>query len=314
MAENNQSASPRPPYSNRGVYPPIDITKSGDQKPKFDAYGATVFAHPKLILDHLEEALEEAGIRCHRADGGPVAYYKENMLLLDETGHRIVQVRSGGNPHPHVECKGSNAGVVAAALRKQFHHRPSRIDSAIDLVAPDLFDQLLTLARNFKRRYGIRLDIAGAEVEDLDRGTTIYLGSRQSQCFVRIYQKGLQLAELQGLSGDDIPDELRNLVRIELEFKPQKDKAKKIASVASATEVWGLSQWTADFAKEALSIEAERVNVSDRRESDHQRALRFMAQQYRSHLHQLLIDCKGDYEAAMATLVELADLLPAKAA
>jgi DNA relaxase NicK len=243
-----------------------------------------------------------------------VRYYRENWLFLDDQGNRLAQVRSGGNPHPFLECKGKLSGDIAAAIRGKLHHRPSRVDVAIDRSGQQLFVELDQLAKAFEKKYGLRRDYAGADVENRDRGTTIYLGSRLSQVFVRIYQKGLQLAEAMGLTGDDIPDELRNWVRIELEFKPQKTKAKQVAAVAEPSAFWGLSQWTSDFAMQALSLVSERVNVSERRESDHQRALRFMAQQYRAHLQQLLHDCKGDYEAAMETLLDLADLLPAKAA
>jgi hypothetical protein len=281
----------------------------GPAAPHFDAYNATVYAHPVLILDHLEQALLDAGEATERVDGPPVRYYGANTLLLDQKGHRHLSVRHGGaNGHPYVECKGTASTVVAEVLRANFDHSPARIDSAVDRSGPDLFMALHGLAKRYEAKLGLRLDYAGAALDHRTRGSTFYLGSRKSMVFVRIYQKGLQVAEQLGL--EVIPDELRNWVRLELEFKPDKKPAKQFARTLSPRDVWGTSQWTHEFAIEALSMEAERVNVRERRESNHERALRFMAKQYRTHLDQLLRDCNGDYEAAMAVLVELAELVP----
>ena len=314
MAENSQFLEKRPPYSNRGVYPLIVEGSPLPISPTFDAYCASVYAHHDTVVDCLFRALSEAGEGVSLEDGPPIRFYTGNTLLLDENGRRLAQVRFGGNPHPFVEAKGWQSPAVAQALRDTFEHSPSRIDSAFDRAAPGLFEQLVALAQDFEQRFGIRLDWAGAAVSNPDRGTTVYLGSRKSAVFVRIYQKGLKLAEEMGLVGEAIPDSLRHWVRIELEFKPQKKRAKEIASGLSPLGLWGVSPWTRQFAMEALSIEAERVTVTERRESDHQRALRFMAQQYRGHLEQLLRECGGDYSQAMAVLVDLADLAPARAA
>ena len=311
MPDSVSLAGSPPPYSNRGVYPPIPHTHA----PTFDCYNATVFAHYSEIMDHLEQALLDAGFDTQRSDGPPIKFYARNSLLTDRTGYRLLQVRSGGsNPHPFVECKGPQSVPVAQALREQFRHRPARIDSAFDRAAPGLFGRMVDLSAAFERKYGLKRNFAGASPEHPNRGTTVYLGSRKAMVFVRIYQKGLQIAEEQGLAPEAISDELRNWVRIELEFKPQKRPAKEAAAQLDPVGCWGVSQWICDFAMQALSVEAERVNVIQRRVSDHDRALRFMAQQYRSHLDQLLHDCKGDYAAAMAVLVDLADLRPSEAA
>lgn len=315
MAETGSQDGSRPPYSNRGVYPLIVEGSSRPDFPVFDAYCATVHAHHDLVLDRLEDALEASGTRCRREEGPPIRFYAGNALLVDEKGHRLAQVRHGGqNPHPFVEAKGDTAAVVAETLREHFSHMPSRIDSAVDRAAPGLFEELADLARRFEAVHGLKYDTAGARFEHQDRGSTIYLGSRKSQVFVRIYQKGLKLAEEMGLAGSYIPASLRDWVRVEVEFKPQKKRARTLAARLDARAIWGTSLWLAEFATEALSIEAERVQVNERRESDHERALRFMASQYRSHLDQLLTDCQGDYAAAFEVLVELADLAPRKAA
>ena len=55
-------------------------------------------------------------------------------------------------------------------------------------------------------------------------------------------------------------------------------------------------------------MEAERININQRRESDQDRALRFMAMQYRGPLAALLEACGGDYGAFGEHIAELAGI------
>ncbi len=266
-----------PPYSNRGV----TISSSLADGPIFDAYFASVDHHPFEVIYGLHDGLEEAGYPSTRLDGPPVRFYGPNVLLMRPDGSRLLSVRYGGqNGTPFVECKGPASAVVAAILRSDFDHVPARLDSAYDLSSPTAFFDLEKIAYEFEERLGLKLNYAGAGSTNPDRGTTIYLGSRKSQAFLRIYQKGLQIAEEMGLAGADIPDELRNWVRVELEYKPDKRPARLIAAQLSPTALWGCSPWTRDFAKLALAIDAERVKMTERRESNHDRAMRYLVMQY----------------------------------
>lgn len=281
MAESAKSADPLPPYSNRGVTLGAVIENIGDFLPRFDAYCGTVYAHPLMVLHVLEQALLEAGFNPRREDGPPVRFYARNTLLLAPEGHRLLSVRHGGqNHHPFVECKGEASAAVSEALRGTFDHCPSRIDSAYDLSGPDVMRELYDMARQFERERGVKFDLEGAAIDNPDRGTTVYLGSRKSQVYVRIYQKGLKTAHELGLCGDAIPDELRHWVRVEIELKPDKRPARMKAARLSPAAVWGCSPWASDFAKHALSIDAERVHMNERRESDQDKRMRFLVSQY----------------------------------
>jgi DNA relaxase NicK len=138
-----------------------------------------------------------------------------------------------------------------------------------------------------------------------DHGRTIYLGSRNSQVFLRIYEKGKKYAAELGIP---LTDELRNWIRVEVEFKPQNRKSKSLASILTPDAIWGTSAWLADFAQEAFAMEAERININQRRESDQQRALRFMGSQYGGHLRALLNDLDGDLTAFGAAIADLAGI------
>ena len=281
MGIGQSETAPAPPYSNRGVTISRPVQNQALSDFVFDAYNASVFADPHHLLDYLEQALLEAGFETQRVDGPPVRFYDRNSLIVDANGHRLLSLRYGGqNGTPFVECKGPPSIAVAAELRSEFvQHFPSRIDSAIDFRGETVFQQLLTLSRSVEAS-GIKLDLWGAEPCNLDRGTTIYLGSRSSPCLVRIYQKGLKHAEEMGLSGPDIPDDLRYWVRVELEFKPQKRPAKIQARSLSAKALWGCSPWVRRFAMDALSIDAERVTMHEKRESNLDRSFRYSAAQF----------------------------------
>lgn len=266
-----------PPYSNRGVI----LESAPSDGPSFDCYNATVYANPTLLIGRLLDAFTDAGHEVSITDGPPVRFYAQNKLLLGPDGRRLAQVRSGGqNPHPFVEAKGALSPVVADTLRCFFDHSPSRIDSAYDLRGPAVWEELCRIADDFERERGLTLDHKGAKRENADRGTTLYLGSRKSQSFVRIYQKGLQIAQEMGLTGSDIPDELRHWVRVELELKPDKRPARELAAKLAPADLWRCSPWTLAFAKLALSIDAEKIKMSEKRESNEERAMRYMVEQY----------------------------------
>lgn len=265
-----------PPYSNRGV----TLVSAPTDGPCFDAYNATVYANPILLLGRLLDALTEAGHAPQVGEGPPVQFYAQNALLLAPSGKRLLSVRSGGqNGHPFVECKGDHSGVVADTLRRFFDHAPARQDVCIDLRGPAVWDEVCRLCDQFEAE-GVILDQLGAKRDNPNRGTTLALGSRHSQCYVRVYQKGLKIAQELGLTGDDIPDELRHWVRVELEYKPDKRPARMKAATLAPAELWGCSPWTRRFAKLALSIDAERVTMNEKRESNEERAWRYMLEQY----------------------------------
>ena len=294
MSQGMKDLAQRPPYSNRGVTFETAIENKGEFTPAFDAYCATVRANPVEVIARLENALLEADLDTRVEDGPAVRFYAHNTLILAPCGMRWLSVRHGGrNGFPFVECKGPASPIVAETIRAHFpHHSPSRIDSAYDLLGPDVFSDLHRLALDTQSR-GIRLDYAGAAPDNRHRGTTLYLGSRKSQVFVRIYQKGLKTAEEMGLAPDDIPDELRHWVRVEIELKPEKKPAKEAAKSLTPEGVWGCSPWVRRFAREALAIDAERVTMREKRETNHERAMRYMVMQYGSHLIEEARRCGG---------------------
>lgn len=288
--------------SNRGVYPPI----AGEPCAGFDAYCATVFHAAGPLLDELFCLMESAGFQPVRADGQKARFYAVNRVLLDPKGHQLLALKSGGaNPHPHIECTGRASVTLARYLRETFDHRPTRIDHAVDRRAPGLFDELHAYAVQLCKQHRLKGVPKGDWVTP-DAGRTWEIGSRKSQVFVRIYEKGLEYAHK---FGEPVTDELREWVRIEIEFKPQTDVAKRLAPTIEGPQLWGSTGWTAQLASEVLSMATQPVSIRERRESDRERALRFMGLQYGAHLQSLLDECDGNL-AHFGHLV--ADLIPSK--
>ena len=294
-----------PPYSNRGVYPSGRLETGVGSLEGIDAYNCTVFANADMLFDELTCLIESAGLEPRQEVGPPIKFYARNLLLLAPTGHRLLQVRAGGtNPHPFVEVKGEASQLVAQYIRDHFGHRPSRIDHALDRRGAGLFNKLARFLRSLAGGYRLKFEPRGDWVT-ADAGRTIYLGSRQSQVFLRVYEKGLKYAHELGL---EVTLELREWVRVELEFKPQNMKARLLASTITPAQIWGCSQWTAELAKGVLSIGAEAAKIRERRESNRDRALRFMACQYRVHLESLLVECGRDVPEFGLAIAELADI------
>ena len=141
-----------------------------------------------------------------------------------------------------------------------------------------------------------------------DMGDTFYLGSRQSQAFLRVYQPALKRAQEEGRTGDMITQAERDAVRVELQFQPQKQRAKHVAATLSPDELWGVSPWIADFAGEVFAMNVQPISISERRESNRNRALRYMGGQYKAHLASLWADCNGDLAAFGEAILDVADI------
>lgn len=243
----------------------------------FDAYCATIFAQPDAMFDELMVLLESAGFEPREMEGFKAPYYARSRLVVDEKGHQLLIFKSGGaNPHPFVQCTGRASEALGSHLRAFHGHRPSRIDHAVDVCSQGAFEALHAYSKRLCKDYRLKLSYDG-DWNSPDAGRTIYIGARSSMVFVRVYEKGLEYAAKLGLP---VTAELRQWVRVELEFKPQTREAKDRAAGMEGAHLWGSTRWTQQFAEEVLSMPTETVNLRLRRESNTERAMRFCALHY----------------------------------
>ena len=270
---------------------------------RFDYYRCSPRVDLMELLAVLEYELTDAFGPIRRGERPPVRHYAEGTQFLDAADVVVCSVLWGGrNERPNLIASGAAAHTVAAIVRKEWWHNPSRVDSRLDVLASGLFDNLREDTRVFANRWNIQRQTWFTD--DPDKGDTIYLGSRTSQVFVRLYQPGLKRAQEDGRVAGDILQEERDAVRIELEFKPQNARAKARAATVSPVECWAVSRWTADLLKEILAMNVTPISVAMRRESNRDRALRFMCEQYRAHLLGLLEEHGGDLDAFAIDLIE----------
>lgn len=261
----------------------------------FDWYRATVPAHHSLLLDRLCSAIGE-----HTLDRGRGRFnYLERTSILME-GEAVVNVLHGGaNGHPNVESSGDNAPQLAGFLRQAWpEHKPTRIDVAIDFQGPNLFNSMVKLIGKFADTY--RLNCTSVINRDPTKGDTYYLGSRSSALFVRCYEKGKQI-QTNTCPGASIG--LDDWVRLELECKPLKPFRLEAAKL-EPSQFWGLSAWTRELVKEALSMEVEPLQMRPQRVADHERAMRSLAAQYGPTLLRHLERCGGDEAAFTSDLLD----------
>ncbi len=293
----------RTPPTNRGVYPQPE----GWSAPAFDYYRATVPGHYMDLFTAIAGAFPEAPISMDH--GLPVANYEHHKLVLDRLGRHLCDLFWGGaNGRPNVQAKGANAAVIAALLRTSgIEHFPSRADTQRTGARQGLYVELCEFSARFAAQHGLAFrDIDNHHV---NKGNTFYIGSRKSTVFIRGYQPGLKRAEEEQRTGEQISELERNAVRIELECKPDKPHAKLVVAQLSAEQLWGASPWAADYASEVFAMSVEPISLSQRRESNRDRALRFMAQQYGAHLASLFDECQGDRAKFGSMILGLAGLL-----
>lgn len=302
---------PDPRLVTRGSVPPSQISLLGHapgllssesiSEARFDWYAATVRVNSALVLKQLAESLR---VELRELSKGLNGY--TNQVELRRDGEVIGKVLYGGNGgSPHVFASGSNADELAHVLRELWpdHHGVSRCDVAIDFDGPGTWDRLEAFARNFAAEQGVKTSVYGDWITPgSPDGRTLYLGSRKSAVFLRIYEKGKQLRGLAIGSGQDPKGFSEDLVRVEIQVRPEKD-SRQIAAQMDPVAAYGFSRWSQTFASDLFGLDLERVSIKHVRDSDDDRALAFMRRQYGAVLERVVLEqFDGSWEAFGASL------------
>lgn len=245
----------------------------GSLEHQFDWYQATVQASPEALIAELVANLPE-GIK--RSSGKGFNSFKVRNDLHDDDGELFATVMHGGvNPHPNVKSTSDHAPALAGVLRNRWpEHRVSRLDVAVDGRGEGLFEECVRLMSAVGRSHRMK----GEKIipDDLDDGSTYYLGARTSPLRVRCYEKGKQLFKE---TGDPVWRHFFDWTRIELQVRPEK-AFKSTAAKLEPAEFWGCAQWTRDLATGVLDLKPEAVTMKPTRIADHERAMRALTAQY----------------------------------
>ena len=220
--------------------------------------------------------------------------------ILNKSKSTILKISKGGdhvNGTIQLESKGGHAPVLNKILTEsRAFFLPTRVDVAIDWFENGLFDCIAASAIAFAqdRKKPLKIGYAG----DWARGEsrTLYIGSRKSEIFLRIYEKGYKARQ----DGDlDAP---LNWVRVEPEFKFQSFKKRMCVSGFTPSQFFQIG-WIKEFT-EYLMFNTESIPLpSSYKAPDYDRALRALKRQYGKTLEKLAQDMGYDEKRFMAALI-----------
>lgn len=264
---------------------------------RFDWYQATVVddrvggACQGVLVDELAVVLAATSV-----DPGPGRWgYGQEDILRDGQGQVVARVLSGGRqPWASVQGSGAMAPAVAEALRGGWRHWVTRMDVADDREAPGAWETLYQPLLGLADQKRLSVSQAGDWHRGED-GRTLYVGSRKSAVFVRLYEKGKQVRSVQ-------PDASVDWVRLELQVRPSK-LVRLQAAGWTPEQAWGAAEWTRDVLDQVSGLDVPRVRMSEWQPGDDARALNTLLRQYGSTLMRLY-QRLGTEEALGQYLVE----------
>ena len=262
---------------------------TGDNISRCDWYSATVNAPTDGLISGF----------LHHFDAVPretVAHnsYKRAVEVVRGES-RIATISWGGvNLRPSVVSSGAASQEVMVYLRSlSSPHSVSRMDAAIDFVGTFVFSQITEMIIKILEEHKFRGVVPGiSQVGDWIHGQarTLYVGSRNSRTFLRIYEK---TAERLAAGDHNVPE---NWVRAELEYKPTNAAEKQRASRLSPDDCWRASAWTRIVFSELCDSDLPmQLPVPIRRPSTRFRAISAMIRQYSNTLDSVRHDI-GDTE------------------
>lgn len=276
----------------------------------FDWYAATVYDDPGTIMDEL---CARFGFELVDSKGQH-GYRSGVSFALDGIVHARMIYDGNDGAHPNLWASSSESVAVAAFIRERWPgrvpgwmedrwtgHHVTRADVALDFTGPGTWDVLLDLARTIAGERGLRVATVGDWLTpDGPGGRTLYVGSFKSPVMVRLYEKGKQVAS-QVREAPEVED--LDWCRLEVQVRPQKD-ARKTAATADPMEFWGFAAWTAELLRRVTGRELTPTPMWTRRESDTERALAFMFDQYQRHLVTLAAEHGWDAARLGAAVIE----------
>lgn len=263
---------------------------------RFDWYQATIADHP---LDVVEAVLARLAPGGEVREGRGLHGYGQSFTVKRADGDRAALILCGGNngAHPNAQASGATAHEFANLVRELWPtHKVTRCDAAEDVAGEGAYEQLEVVCRSVARDRGLK----GRAIipDDLAEGRTYYIGASASDVRTRLYDKTAeQRRNLPPERHDEVPD---NWVRIEAQVRPRKE-AGYVAASLTPEQVWGCSAWTCELARRLFSLDVARIEMQGGRETDHQRAYRFMLAQYGPTLRRMLADL-GSWDCVGMTI------------
>jgi len=267
-----------------------------------DWYQATIEDSPSRVLDLVGKLGHEMRpadqlARKHR--------YEQGFAVLNHDSGVVAHVFIGGNGgKPHALATSDASDAFMSLVRNEWpdRHLVTRVDPAQDFVEPGGYDRLRAVALKIAQGHRMRF---AQHVDELNpnAGRTQYIGSTSSDYRGRLYEKGLEVIgkqqrKLQDVGGMVLDTNTGELVRpedwnrLELQARPKGEEARRFAASASMEQIWGMTDWAHELAREAMALELERGFIRTRKQSKDEEALRWMCKHYGA----MLMRRKGAYK------------------
>jgi hypothetical protein len=249
----------------------------------FDWYQCSLPNEPQDVIGAAENWFRKESNMCVQIrPTSPQRPYKTAVELYTEYPTHEVSfctIHYGGvNERMMYRSTSDRASKGAQFIRECFpEHQASRVDVAMDFdEGPDWFstmaDWLIDHANNSNPK--MTLDFRG-DWSNGKKGRTLYVGTRKSAVYIRLYEKGVKELQEGNLSAS--PD----WVRFEAEIKPEKKAGKLMLSKMTPVECFGCSAILRSFADMVCGAQVSPVKVTKvHRMKDHDRAFAHLAFQY----------------------------------
>lgn len=287
---------------------------------RFDWYQATIEASPAVVIS----TLQKLGHEVREADSIAKAYrYKQGWEIHHNQHGVVAKIFAGGNgnnPHALASSDASDAFVDLVRNEWPDKHLVTRMDAAQDFNEAGSYRRLRRVARKVAKEHRMAFPAIGDEL-NRSAGRTQYIGSRKSDYFGRLYEKGWeQVAKQQALfkggkldvsmfptvcntaTGEHVKPE--DWTRLEIQARPQGEDARRLAAVATPEQAWMMTDWSQHLAREAMALDLERFYIRTRKVSEDEAALRWMCKQYGRMLSRQQADL-GDWACVGLQIGEL---------
>jgi hypothetical protein len=266
----------------------------------FDWYQPTIPAGVDDVLEVLWGLADGLALSHQRGMHG----YAHTAVLGNEARGPVARVWHGGShPYPHAVLSGDYAQPGAELIRTAFPaHTVARADVKADFEGPEVYDQVLGQLLGVAARRGVKVGTAGDHLVTM-RGRTTYLGSTKSPVRVRLYDKAAELrAQLVPPKWANAEDWYRekgvpeHLTRLEAQIRPHTREAKASFATLEPQQMLGSAAWLREVWREVAQLDVQPVRVSKAwRQSDDERAYRYMLAHYGGVLRRLHVDL-GSWE------------------
>lgn len=260
---------------------------------QFDWYQGTLEAcePTQAIIKPLREVFDLSDWKQGRGLHG---YQRTLNLVRGST--KFVTLAYGGNDGLHFISTGEHSPIVAPIIRDLkdssfLCHQVTRVDSKMDFEEQGLFDKFARAMINYannRKPQALKINMVGDWANG--KGRTLYIGSRQSQVYVRLYEKGYETGEKLGLEVTR-PD----WIRFEVEYKPQSRENRFKAQILAPDDIFKVSYIPEMM--EAMGLESGiQISIYDKKITDHERSKYYMFRNYGATMAEIVKNNGGAFE------------------